>query len=87
MTTAIEKNFSHPAINNVEVELSVELGATTLRVSQLLKLGRGAVVELERHVDDPIEVYANDIMIAKASIIVTDNDLIGVTITDITQSS
>ena len=56
-------------------------------MSQLLKLGRGAVVELERHVDDPIEVYANDIMIAKASIIVTDNDLIGVTITDITQSS
>ncbi|KAF0117409.1 MAG: flagellar motor switch protein FliN/FliY [Rhodospirillaceae bacterium] len=47
----------------VTVEIAVVLGKATLRVHQLLKLGRGAVVELEQKVSEPVEVYANDRLI------------------------
>lgn len=86
-TTAIQKNFGNPAIYNVRINLSVVLGAATLRVHQLLKLGRGAVVELERKTNEPVEIFANDILIAKGEVVVTGDDMIGVTLTELVSSS
>ena len=71
---------------DVPVEISVVLGKANLRVNQLLRLGRGAVVELEQRTNDPVEVYANDILIAKAEVIITANDRIGITLTEIMKS-
>ena len=47
--------------NDIMVELSVTLGTATLRVNQLLKLGRGAVVELDRGINDYVDIYANNV--------------------------
>lgn len=55
-------------------------------VSQLLKLGRGAVVELEQRTSDPVEIYANDILIAKGEVVITSGDKIGVTLTKLVKS-
>ena len=85
--TAIQQNFSNPAIYNVRVNLSVVLGSANLRVHQLLKLGRGAVVELERKTNEPVEVFANDVLVAKGEVVITGDDMIGVTLTDLVSSS
>jgi len=81
-----EERASNNAVYNVDVEISVILGQSTLRVNQLLKLGRGAVVELEQKTDEPVEVYANGHLIARGEIIVTTGDKVGVSITEIVKS-
>lgn len=78
--------LGNEAIYNVPVEVAVVLGSATLRVHQLLKLGRGAVVELDRRTDEPVEVLANDILVARGEVIVTDGDKIGVTLTELVAS-
>lgn len=74
------------AIYDVPVEISVVLGKADLRVHQLLKLGRGAVVELDRRTDEPVDVFADNILIARGEVTVTDDDKLGVTLTDIVRS-
>ncbi|MGE3760430.1 MAG: flagellar motor switch protein FliN [Pseudobdellovibrionaceae bacterium] len=77
---------SKNAVYNVDVEISVILGKSNLRVSQLLKLGRGAVVELEQKTDEPVEVYANGHLIAHGEVVVTTGDKVGVSITEVVKS-
>ena len=74
------------AIYGVDVDISVVLGQSTLRVNQLLKLGRGAVVELEQRTSDPVEIFANDVLIAKGEVVITAGDKIGVTLTELVKS-
>lgn len=66
----------------IMVDVSVTLGTANLRVNQLLKLGRGAVVELDRDVNDCVDIYANDILIGHGEVVITENDKIGISITD-----
>jgi flagellar motor switch protein FliN/FliY len=73
------------ALYDVPVQISVVLGKTSIQLSQLLKLGRGAVIELERAVGEPIDVYVNNKMVAKGEIVIVDNK-IGVTLTDVIPS-
>ena len=80
--TVLEQEFKDKAIMGVDVNISVVLGRSMLRVNQMLKLGRGAVLELNQKMDQPVEVYANDILIAHGEVIVTDDDHIGITIRD-----
>lgn len=68
------------AIEDVEVELTVVLGQTKMPVKQLLKLGRGAVIELLENHDSPVKIYCNGELIAKGEIIVSGEN-IGVKIT------
>ena len=70
------------ALLDVEVEITAVLGTTNMPISQILKLGRGAVVQLNRSVGEDIEVHANNRLVAKAEVIVVDNRL-GVTLTKI----
>lgn len=79
--TVLQRMFGGEALMGVNVDLSVVLGRTLLRVYQLLKLGRGAVVELNQLLNEPVEILANEIPIAKGEIIVTDEGYIGVKIT------
>ncbi|MEH6477650.1 MAG: FliM/FliN family flagellar motor switch protein [Sneathiella sp.] len=69
------------AIKGVDVEISVVLGKSIMPIHQLLKMGRGAVIELDTSVDDDAMVLANNKPIAYGEIIVVD-DNIGVSITD-----
>jgi len=70
------------AVLDVKLEVSAVLGTAEMPISQILKLGRGAVVELERSVGEDIELHANNQLIAKGEVIVVDGRL-GVTVTDV----
>jgi flagellar motor switch protein FliN/FliY len=73
---------SEDAVYDVSVEVYAVLGTATLPIAQLLKLGRGAVVELERKVNDPIDLYVNQRRVATADVGVSDDRLI-VTVLDV----
>jgi flagellar motor switch protein FliN/FliY len=70
------------ALYDVPVQISVVLGKTTMQLSTLLKLGRGAVVELDRTVGEPVDVFVNNKMVAKGEIVVVENK-IGVTLVEV----
>lgn len=70
------------AVYNVPVQVSAVLGNASMPVSQLLKLGRGAVVELDRRVGESIDVFVNNRLIARGEVVVIDERL-GVTMTEI----
>ena len=53
-------------IDNVKVEISVVLGRSVIPMHQLLRMGRGAVIELDSHQDDPVTILANDKPVARA---------------------
>ncbi len=75
-------NLSLEAVYDVPVNISVVLGKTSMPVNQLLKLGRGAVVELDRKVGEPIDILVNNRLVARGEIVVVE-DRIGVTMTEI----
>lgn len=57
---------------DVTVTVSVELGRVTMPIGQLLRLGEGAVVELNRPVTGPIDLVANGVRIARGEVVVVD---------------
>ncbi|KAB7740237.1 flagellar motor switch protein FliN [Parvibaculum sedimenti] len=69
------------SVNNVSVEISVVLGKTALPIHQLLKMGRGAVIELDAHHDDEVWLLANNIPIARGEIVV-QGERIAISITE-----
>lgn len=69
------------AIEGVDVEISVVLGKAVMPIHQLLKMGRGAVIELDAGADDDAIVLANNKPIAYGEIIIVE-DNIGISITD-----
>ncbi len=70
------------AVFDVPVQVSAVLGKAQLQVSQLLKLGRGAVVELDRKVGEAIDIYVNNRLVARGEVVVVE-DRLGVTMTEI----
>ena len=70
------------AVYDIPVELSAVLGKATMQVSQLLKLGRGAVVELDRKVGEAVDIYVNNRLVARGEVVVVE-DRLGVTMTEI----
>lgn len=73
------------AVLDVKLEVTAVLGTADMPISQILKLGRGAVVELDRTVGEDIELHANNQLIAKGEVIVVD-DRLGVTVSDVIKS-
>lgn len=67
---------------NVSLGVSAELGRCTMRVSDVLKLGRGSVVELDRLANGPIDVLVNDRLVARGEVVAVD-DRFGVRITEV----
>ncbi len=70
------------AVYDIPVQVSAVLGKTTMPVSNLLKLGRGAVVELDRKVGEAIDIYVNNRLVARGEVVVVE-DRLGVTMTEI----
>jgi flagellar motor switch protein FliN len=70
------------AVYDIPVQVSAVLGKTTMQVSQLLKLGRGAVIELDRKVGEAIDIYVNNRLVARGEVVVVE-DRLGVTMTEI----
>ena len=73
------------AIYDIPVQISAVLGKSTMQVSQLLKLGRGAVVELDRKVGEAIDIYVNNRLVARGEVVVVE-DKLGITMTEIVKS-
>ena len=73
------------AVYEIPVQVSAVLGKATMQVSQLLKLGRGAVVELDRKVGEAIDIYVNNRLVARGEVVVVD-DRLGVTMTEIVKA-
>lgn len=73
------------AVYDVEVSVRAVLGMAVMPMSQILKLGRGAVVELDRGVGDPIDVFSSDQKIAEGEVVVVE-DKLAVSIGDIMRS-
>ena len=60
-------------LDKVTVEITVVLGSTTMPVHQVLRLGRGAIIELESTEEDAVNILANDLPIAKGTVVVNGN--------------
>ena len=69
-------------VDNVKVEISVVLGRSVIPMHQLLRMGRGAVIELDSHQDDPVTILANDRAVAKGEIQI-HGDKIAVSVVDL----
>ena len=77
-----EGNITLEAVSDIPVQISVVLGKTSMQVQQLLKLGRGAVVELDRKVGEPVDIFVNNRLVARGEVVVVE-DKVGVTMTEI----
>ncbi len=94
MSEAVKKEESHlqevgsdrePNLNmimDIPLKLTAELGRTKIVVSDLLNLGQGSVIELNKLAGEPMEILINDKLIAKGEAVVV-NDKFGVRLTDI----
>ena len=71
-------------LDNVKVEISVVLGRSVIPMHQLLRMGRGAVIELDTHQDDPVTILANHMPVAKGEIQI-QGDKIAVSVVDLIQ--
>nr|NJM03142.1 flagellar motor switch protein FliN [Desulfobacula sp.] len=69
-------------ILDIPLELSVELGKAKLLVNDLLQLGQGSIIELNKLAGEPLEVYINRKLIARGEVVVV-NEKFGVRLTDV----
>lgn len=70
------------AVYDIPVRVSAVLGKSSMQVNQLLKLGKGAILELDRRVGEPIDIYVNDRLVARGEVVVVE-DKLGITMTEI----
>lgn len=73
------------AVYNIPVKVSAILGKTSMKVSQLMKLNKGAIIELDRKVGEAIDIYVNNNLVARGEVVVVD-DKLGITMTEIVKS-
>ena len=68
--------------SEVKVRVKVVAGKTTLTLRQLSELQQGSVLELDRSIDDDVDIYVNDVLTAKGKPVVINGEL-GINITEI----
>ena len=69
------------SVGSVSVEVAVVLGTASMPIHQLLRMGRGAVIELTTDPEDKVELLANNVPVAKGEVVVSDNK-IAIEVTD-----
>ena len=60
-------------IEKVALDIAVVLGTTSMPVHQVLRLGRGAIIELDASEDDDVQILANNLPVAKGNVVVSGN--------------
>ena len=68
---------------NLRMEVQVVLGRARMPVARLLQLGPGALIDLDRSIGEPVEVIVGDQLIARGTLVQTDQDRVGVSLTEI----
>jgi flagellar motor switch protein FliN/FliY len=82
MTAPSEPLLSLQLLHAVEMQVTVELGRTTLSVRELLALAPGSIVELDRAAGAPVDILVNGTVFATGEVVVVDDEF-GVRVTDI----
>ena len=62
-------------LDNVSVNIAVVLGTTSMPIHQVLRLGRGAIIELDASEEDEVWILANNLPVAKGTVIVSGNKI------------
>ena len=70
------------AIYGVPVKVTAVVGAVKMPIEQLVKLGRGAVIQLNKQAGDPVDILVNDRLIARGEVVLLDGTL-GITVTEL----
>lgn len=70
------------ALENIEVEMSIEVGRTDITIAELLRLNEGSVVELDRLAGEPLDILVNGTMIAKGEVVMV-GERFGIRFSDI----
>ena len=73
------------AVYDIPVKVSAILGKSQMKVSQLMKLSKGTIIELDRKVGEAIDIYVNNKLVARGEVVVVD-DRLGITMTEIVKS-
>jgi flagellar motor switch protein FliN/FliY len=69
----LEGHAHVPTLDKVSLDIQVVLGTTLMPVHQVLRLGRGAIIELDASEDDEVQILANNFPVAKGAVIVSGN--------------
>ena len=62
-----------PSLDNVSLDIAVVLGSTNIPVHQALRLGRGAIIELDASEEDEVKILVNNLPVAKGTVVVSGN--------------
>ena len=62
-----------PTLDNVSIDIAVVLGTSSMPIHQVLRLGRGAIIELDASEEDEVRILANNMPVAKGTVIVSGN--------------
>ena len=83
---AIGEGADLTSLYNIPVQVSAVLGRTTMQVSHLLKLRRGAVVELDRKLGEAVDIYVNNRLVARGEVVMVNEGRLGITMTEIVKT-
>ncbi|MDP7051810.1 MAG: flagellar motor switch protein FliN [Verrucomicrobiota bacterium] len=86
MPTTAENQNTMEFLLDVPVKLTVELGNCEMTMKELLQLGIGAVVQLDKLANDPIDIFVNQKLVARGEIVVVEDNL-GIKITEVSTGS
>jgi flagellar motor switch protein FliN/FliY len=77
-----EHNYDLNLILDIPLDISVELGKVKMPVNELLRLGQGSIIELQKSVGEALDIYVNNKLVAKGEVVILD-DKFGVRVSDI----
>jgi flagellar motor switch protein FliN len=83
MANTLETPPNLELLLDIPVKLSVELGSAQMSMQEVLQLGPGSVVQLDKSADDPVELYVNQRLVARGQVVMMD-ERFGIKITEIT---
>jgi flagellar motor switch protein FliN/FliY len=86
VATAVGEPGDLTSLYNIPVQVSAVLGRTTMQVSHLLKLRRGAVVELDRKLGEAVDIYVNNRLVARGEVVMVNEGRLGITMTEIVKT-
>jgi flagellar motor switch protein FliN/FliY len=69
----LELDQSMTTLDDVSLDISVVLGSTAMPIHQVLRLGRGAIIELDASENDDVSILANNLPVAKGTVVINGN--------------
>ena len=69
-------------ILDIPLDVTVELGKVKMAINELLQLGQGSIIELSRHVEEPLDIYLNNKLVARGEVVILEEKF-GIRVADI----